>query len=91
MASFEEAARIVAEANAAISSFVMVEIDAGLTYCRLAHGPLGGEDCERALHRAKHAYRVALNAIGNLRVSNAEFERITARLRELESELDHPV
>jgi hypothetical protein len=84
--ALSEAERLQLEANRAIADFVRVEIESGLTFCRIAKMEEKWEKRHHALEQARNACRIASNGIRKLKLTKEErgafkLERLKADLR----------
>src|SRR5438105_1656748 len=87
MDSLAEAKRLRLEAHAAIATFVTVEIESGLMFCRIAKGQRENDKRNRTLEHVRKAIRTAENGMQKLKITHAEFNRIVAHLELLKFEL----
>ena len=82
-----EAERLLAEANAAIANFVWVEIESGLTFCRIAKMEKESETRHHTIRQARQAYRSACNGIKKLELTETELDKFNQQLKLLKEEL----
>ena len=61
MGILENAERVQVEGNAAGVRFVLIELDTGLLYCRLASGSDSERDARRNEANAKRSYEAAIH------------------------------
>ena len=82
-----EAERVRSEAQAAIADFLLVEIETGLMFCRIAQGEQERAKRDHALEQARKAYTTAKNGIRKLKLKRVELDKFKLPLGRLKSEL----
>ena len=78
-----------AKAQATLASFVHLQIETGLLFCRIMKQMSQNGDQARAFQRAQAAYNAAQDWIWKLRMPHSEFDQITAHLEHLRFELNN--
>ena len=84
MGILENAERVQAEGNAAGVRFVLIELDTGLLFCRLASGSDSERDARRNEAKAKRSYEAAIHYVKPLLLNRLErraFDDKKERLR----------
>ena len=83
-----ETKRLCVEAETGIARLVIVDIETGLTFCRIAKRRIPGHARVKTLENARKAYQAGENWLWRLRMTHAHANQIAAQLERLRFELD---
>jgi hypothetical protein len=87
-ATIAETKRLCLEAEAGIARLVIVDIEIGLTFCRIAKRRTPGYARVKTLENARKAYKAGENWLWRLRMTHAHSSQVAAQLERLRFELD---